>query len=72
MFITALAITGCIKNEPRVNHAQLEQDKKELYALNISYTQGKIDAYVYIKQARILNVKIYNQEKNLDTHDHMH
>ena len=30
LFIAALAIAGCAKNEPRVDHAQLEQDKKEL------------------------------------------
>jgi|GEM_PF-6373488 len=48
------------------------QIKKELMALNNTYRKAYIDAYTYIRKARILNAKIHHQEENLDTHDHMH
>lgn len=66
------SFSGCVNKEPKVDHTLLQEDHKKLLSLNHSYREGEIDAHTYIKQARILNAKIYNQEKDMDAHNHIH
>jgi len=70
--LISFVFAGCLHQEPTVNLTQLELDKQALLALNESYTAKEIDSMTYLKEFRILNAKIHNEEDKLDTHDHMH
>jgi len=64
--VTVVIFVGCANTQPKMEHTQLDIDKKELLALNNSYRNGEIQVDEYIKEARVLNTKIYAQEKALD------